>query len=202
LEGRLPGFPIWADVFFGSLNESPDHPVWKNRIIRKNTEFFTLHETIIRRWLERHRGLNGLAVSFRKLEWQAGEDRRDIWEHAIQFRPSGIRVRPLTYLPALVAITQTSIIGPRRRRITPREAAKLQGVPSDFPFVANPAVAYRQLGNAVSVGTARLVARTLLSDFAELPLERVPPEWQMVLRIAEGRYDSSANLLLEELSRT
>jgi len=85
-------------------------------------------------------------------------------------RPSGIRVKPASYLPALVAITQTSIVGPRvgsvsqYRTLTPREAAKLQGIPEDVFAKAGVTdrAAYKQLGNAVNVGIARLVTSCLM----------------------------------------
>ena len=89
-------------------------------------------------------------------------------------RPSGIRVKPPTYLPALVAITQTSIIAERRRRITPREAARLQGFPDNFELHPSAAVAYRQLGNAVNVGVARLVAETLIDKGVRRQITQQP----------------------------
>ena len=56
-------------------------------------------------------------------------------------------------MPALVAITQTSIIGKQSRRLTIREAARLQGLPDWFDFVGQPnAASYKQLGNGVNVG--------------------------------------------------
>jgi DNA (cytosine-5)-methyltransferase 1 len=52
-----------------------------------------------------------------------------------------------------VAITQTSIIGPLRRRLSTREAARLQGFPDNFDFGPQPAAAtYKQLGNSVNIG--------------------------------------------------
>jgi DNA (cytosine-5)-methyltransferase 1 len=78
----------------------------------------------------------------------------------MQMRPSGIRAKRMTHLPALVAITQTSIIGPLRRRLSWREAARLQGLPDNFDFGAQqPARTYKQLGNGVSVGAVWNVLR-------------------------------------------
>ena len=70
----------------------------------------------------------------------------------MHFRPSGIRAKKATYVPALVAITQTSILGNQKRRISVREAARLQGFPDWFDFMDQPdSLAYKQLGNAVNV---------------------------------------------------
>ena len=78
----------------------------------------------------------------------------------MHMRPSGIRAKKPTYVPALVAITQTSIIGPRERRLSPREAARLQGLPEWFTFDGqSPAATYRQLGNGVSVGAVWHILR-------------------------------------------
>jgi len=78
----------------------------------------------------------------------------------MHFRPSGIRAKAPTYLPALVAITQTSIVGPRERRLSTREAARLQGLPDTFDFGdQKPAATYKQLGNGVSVGAVWHVLR-------------------------------------------
>jgi DNA (cytosine-5)-methyltransferase 1 len=78
-------------------------------------------------------------------------------------------------LPALVAITQTSVIGERRRRITPREAARLQGLPDWFGFGDQPdAASYKQLGNAVNVGAAYYVLREHVRQDADDIAQQAP----------------------------
>lgn len=157
---RLPGFPLWADEFKTRPRIPAGTPKWKADFLRKNSAFYREHKAVIDRWLSKHDGLTSLAPSRRKLEWQA-QDSRSLWETVMHFRPSGIRAKRPTYLPALVAITQTSIIGSCRRRITPREAARLQGFGDGFCFGSQPdAATYKQLGNAVCVGVAKYIAST------------------------------------------
>jgi DNA (cytosine-5)-methyltransferase 1 len=156
---RLPGFPIWADAFVESPAIPRGTPAWKRDFLEKNAAWYRQHQAVIDDWLEDHDGLRQLPPSRRKLEWQA-QDSGSLWDTVMHFRPSGIRAKRPTYLPALVAITQTSIVGPRRRRITPREAARLQGLPDWFSFAGQPdAATYRQLGNGVNVGAAYYVLR-------------------------------------------
>ena len=78
----------------------------------------------------------------------------------MHFRPSGIRAKKPTYVPALVAITQTSIVGKLKRRLTVREAARIQGFPDWFDFIDQPyRQSYKQLGNAVNIGAVFNVIR-------------------------------------------
>jgi DNA (cytosine-5)-methyltransferase 1 len=102
----------------------------------------------------------------------------------LQFRPSGIRAKRPTYIPALVAINQTSIFGPRRRRITPFEARRLQGLPDWFTFGdQRDSDSYRQLGNGVSVGAAYHVFRqTLLASIRDV--RRASPELALAIELA------------------
>jgi DNA (cytosine-5)-methyltransferase 1 len=173
----LPGFPIWADewVLDKKLRIPKGTPEWKENFLRKNSEFYTEHKTLLDKWLKKWDNLEHFPPSRRKLEWQA-QDAKTLWETIMHFRPSGIRAKKPTYVPALVAITQTSIIGKQKRRITVREGARLQGLPDWYDFVdqANP-ITYKQLGNGVNVGAVYNVIKSqvirdldLLGDKSEL----------------------------------
>lgn len=151
---RLPGFPLWADSWQDFRREiDPSLPKWKASHLAKNYEFYGQHRRILDDWADRWGVFTDLfPPSRRKFEWQA-QDAESLWDCVMHLRPSGLRAKRATYLPALVAITQTSIIGPRRRRLSPREAARLQGLPDWFSFGDQPSAAtYRQLGNGVHIG--------------------------------------------------
>jgi DNA (cytosine-5)-methyltransferase 1 len=196
----LPGFPLWAEAWqpFDTLpkKQPTEIPDWKWAFLKKNAEFFDEHEKPITDWLdawfpmwcdktERFAWTSYLPdegetvdsgfyfpASRRKLEWQA-QGTTSLSKCVLHFRPSGIRAKRPTYLPALVAITQTSVIAERKRRITPREAARLQGLPDWFEFESEheglvvrqrDADTYKQLGNGVSVGAVYFVLRKFLKD--------------------------------------
>lgn len=161
---RLPGFPLWADEWVHvrdlSAGRLATEPPWKANYLVKNAEFYTAHRKVLDRWT-RQWGVYGddFPPSRRKFEWQA-QDTPSLWDTVMHFRPSGIRAKAPTYLPALVAITQTSILGPRERRLSPREAARLQGLPEWFDFGdQSDALTYKQLGNGVSIGAVWHVLR-------------------------------------------
>ncbi|AKU14950.1 DNA cytosine methyltransferase [Luteipulveratus mongoliensis] len=171
---RLPGFPLWADDWRPEdeldVVEIDALPKWKRDFLIKNARFYDAHRKTIDRWRKAHPEFETFPASRRKLEWQA-QDIESLWDTVMHFRPSGIRAKAPTYLPALVAITQTSIIGSRQRRITPHEAARLQGLPREFEFAnRREAQSYKQVGNGVSVGAAWHVFRTHVErDRADLP---------------------------------
>jgi DNA (cytosine-5)-methyltransferase 1 len=161
---RLPGFPLWEFAMTARPKIDSDMPDWKIDFLKKNSAFYVENKTAIDSWRARHPELKNLNNSYRKFEWQA-QDLESVWSGVIQFRPSGVRVKKPDYLPALVAMNQTSIIGSKKRTITVREAARLQAFPETFTFGdQNPAQSFKQLGNAVSVGTVKFVLTSILDE--------------------------------------
>jgi len=161
---RLPGFPLWGDdwVRQRDLKIAAGTPKWKSDFLIKNSLFYEEHRKFIDSWTKRWDFYTEkFPPSRRKLEWQA-QDSPTLWSTVMQMRPTGIRAKRPTYLPALVAITQTSIIGPKRRRLSPREAARLQSLPDWFDFGDQPnAATYKQLGNGVSISAIWHVLRQI-----------------------------------------
>ena len=191
---KLPGFPVWVDALVrtGDLIIPGGTPAWKANFLRKNAAFYTRHEEVLEGWLQDWDYLRDLPPSRRKFEWQA-QDATSLKETVLHFRPSGLRAKKATYVPALVAITQTSILGGRERRLTPREAARLQGLPEWFDFGAQPVAAtYKQMGNGVNVGAAYHVFRTFVTQNAAKARRFAPG-----LVDAVERSDENPDLALE-----
>lgn len=164
---RLPGFPIWSERLC-DLNPNEDlnkYPAWKKNFILKNNELYIKNRQFIDEWMPRAKQNPLFFGAKAKLEWQAGQTKHpDIWKQIFQLRPSGIRVKVNTYFPALVAIVQTSIVGSRRRYLTPRECARLQSFPENFLPDTKEAQAYKQFGNAVNVELVRYFAQYMFGE--------------------------------------
>lgn len=179
-QDSLPGFPIWEPSLVQTLKKPDPCPAWKLEFLRKNREFYILHKQQIDHWrtIDWSDGKSSKPItvrdfpeSRRKFEWQARafqptRETRDLYQLLIQMRPSGIRVKPPTYVPALVAINQTTIIGREMRRLSPVECALLQGFPPSIFDKTNidESQMYKQLGNAVPVGLVRFCAEWLLGQ--------------------------------------
>ena len=65
--------------------------------------------------------------------------------------------------PSLVAMVQIPIIGKYKRRLTVREAARLQDFPESFIPNENDQQAYKQFGNAVNVEVIKRSAESLFN---------------------------------------
>lgn len=85
-------------------------------------------------------------------------------------RPSGVRVKVPTTIPALVAMVQIPIIGKYKRRLTTRECARLQSFPDSFKLCANKFQALKQFGNSVNVNVLQAVFKQLVDKYG--PIQR------------------------------
>lgn len=163
LNEKTIGFPIWSYEFRESYRL--DYlPIWKRLFIEKNRRLYENNKDHIDSWLKKYNDLQHFVPTHRKFEWQAGESISSIWEGIIQFRPSGIRVKRPDNFPALVAMVHIPIIGWQKRRLSVREAARLQNFPENFIPNNNRAQAYKQLGNSVNVRIIEVLTKLLLAS--------------------------------------
>lgn len=167
---KLPGFPIWAECLC-PLDKNPYYekmdklPKWKINFIKKNCDLYQNNKYFVDDWIVRAKECPLFFGSKAKLEWQVGDcDKPNLWDNIMQIRPSGLRVKSGNYFPALVAITQTSIIGKRKRFLTPKECARLQSFQDSFIFNEKDLITYKQLGNAVNVEVVKLFAQYMFGD--------------------------------------
>lgn len=157
------GFPVWS-AYFKIKTIDPSFPDWKQEFVRKNQELYKRNKDFIDAWFKKWRNLKGFNDTERKFEWQVGENEESIWDCIIQSRPSGIRVKKPNCFQALVAIVQIPIIGPMKRKMTVREAARLQSFPENFIPDENKQRAFKQFGNSVNVVVLQNIFKRLIEE--------------------------------------
>lgn len=142
-------------------------PQWKRDYITKNKPIYEKYKTQWSKWIKKYKEPLSKREIYGKLEWQAGpkQENDTIFNHFIQLRQSGIRVKKSKYFPTLVAIVQTPIYAKERRHITPRECARLQSFPDSFQLHENDQTAYKQFGNAVNVDVVHYVMSNTLKSY-------------------------------------
>ena len=150
-----------------SENEFNDLVKWKQDYITKNKPIYNKYKEKWDKWLDAHKDILSKREVYGKLEWQVGKKVKDdsIFNHFIQIRQSGIRVKKAKYFPTLVAIVQTPIYAKEKRYITPRECARLQSFPDTFILHENDQTAYKQFGNAVNVDVVHFVISKTLKAY-------------------------------------
>lgn len=144
--------------------EFEDLPKWRQDYLTKNRRIYNKYRSKWDAWYEQNREIVSKKEIFGKLEWQTGRVKADesIFNHFIQFRQSGIRVKKADYFPTLVAIVQTPVYARERRYITPRECARLQSFPDTFRIHPVNKTAYKQFGNAVNVEVIKTVISQII----------------------------------------
>ena len=156
-----------------SQTEFDAFPSWKRDYITKNRPIIEKYRAIFESWYGTHQELLKKCEIYGKLEWQAGPIKKDdsIFNHFIQIRQSGIRVKKRKYFPTLVAISQIPIYGDEKRYITPRECARLQSFPESFKLSDDDKKSYKQLGNSVNVNNVYTVISSTLKHYGfQLPV--------------------------------
>ena len=166
IKEKVLGFPIWVDWFKTPPPPQDEMPEWKRLFVEKNNRLYRNNKAFIDRWLAKHNNLKSFTPTMRKMEWQCGESVTSAWDAFLQMRPSGLRIKRPDCAPALVAIVQVPIIGKYRRRMTLREAARLQSFDDKFIPNANKHQAYKQFGNAVNVKVIKCCAQKLFDACA------------------------------------
>lgn len=161
LKNKKISFSIWTEYFKykGSFEGMLD---WKVSIINKNINLYEENKEFLDKWMNKYDIGSFTNKAHRKFEWQSGNYINSIWKGIIQFRQSGIRIKKPNYFQTLVAIVQTPIVGPLKRRLTVREVARLQDFPDNFIINKNERQAYKQFGNGVNVKIIKILAEKLL----------------------------------------
>jgi DNA (cytosine-5)-methyltransferase 1 len=137
-------------------------PLWKQQFIKQNRELYTANKSWIDKWVHK---IKEFPSSLQKLEWNCKGEIRDLREHILQFRASGLRIKRPTSAPTLIAMTTTQIpiIGKEERYMTVRECSRLQGMGHLKFLPENERRAYRALGNAVNADLVEKVAFQLIN---------------------------------------
>jgi DNA (cytosine-5)-methyltransferase 1 len=154
------------------VNYTPEEfnafPVWKKDYITKNKPLIKKYASQFDSWYKKHSNLLKKREIYGKLEWQSGiiKENDSIFNHFIQIRQSGIRVKKSHHFPTLVAISQIPIYGKEKRYITPRECARLQSFPETFKLSKDDKKSYKQLGNSVNVDNVFTVISSTLNHYS------------------------------------
>ena len=160
---------ILCNEFYKTYSEEEfeELPLWKKDYILKNKPLYKKYKNKWDTWYNKNKEILLKKEIFGKLEWQVGKKKKNdsIFNHFIQFRQSGIRVKKGNYFPTLVAIVQTPIYAKEKRYITPRECARLQSFPDSFIIHETDHIAYKQFGNAVNVDVIHFVIKNTFISY-------------------------------------
>jgi len=142
--------------------EQEDFPNWKKHYIRSNREFYKKYKKVLRPVVQEIKKLK--ISSWQKFEWNIQGGERELRNHIIQFRGSGVRIKRTDFFPSLVTVsTQIPILGFEERYITPKEGARIQSL-NGIKLPVNKGTCFAALGNAVNVKIIKKIAENLIQD--------------------------------------
>ena len=130
-------------------------PDWFKRSVEFSRDVHRGNEDLLAAW---HADFDKRFNSWQVLEWRGDRENRNLSDHLLQFRASGIRVVKASTIPSLVAMTPTQIpiVGSAMRYLTKREAARFQDLHDLKELPQEDRFAFRAIGNAVN---AKIIAR-------------------------------------------
>jgi len=184
----------WVSTWPAYASKRTEWPSWKRRFIEQNRAWAlqvwaSTGSAWMREWLD-ELYLRIPAPSNQKLEWNCKGEELSLWKQILQFRPSGLRVKRLVHVPALVAMTTTQIpIVPRINLLEPSpgaapgamgrhlmrsEALQLQGFPPNWAIPAARERAFACFGNAVHAGVVASVVANWLSRQSDTKSSNTP----------------------------
>ena len=174
---RRKDIDMWVSTWPKYASSRSTWPGWKRRFIEQNRSWANLlWDRLGRAWLRNW--LDTLFTKFplashQKLEWNCQGEDVELWDHILQFRPSGIRVKRFRHIPALVAMTTTQIpivpiqangSHPPARHLLATEALALQGFPRTWRTPPSKGRTFEALGNAVHVDLIKAIALAWLFE--------------------------------------
>ena len=126
---------------------------------------YSRNRKFIDKWLKKYDHLEWCIKTHRKLEWQAGDQYKSLFDCLIQFRPSGVRVKKPDKFSTLVAMNHQQIVGKLKRKISIEESKLLQSFPAEYQLPSSNSVAMKQLGNSVNVKVIETLFSVLKSKY-------------------------------------
>tara|TARA_B110000503_G_scaffold143622_1_gene246415 strand:- start:5169 stop:6446 length:1278 start_codon:yes stop_codon:yes gene_type:complete len=133
---------------------------WKANFILKNRILYSNNKNWIDDWKSK---IYKFPHSLQKFEWNCQNDKKEINNNIVQFRPSGIRVKQKESIPALVSnLTQIPFFPWEKRYMTVNEGFSFQGLDKLEHILGSDFENYLALGNAVNSQLVYYISKNLI----------------------------------------
>lgn len=159
LGDEVPHFLLMPETWEHTYEEPTNTRPYLHTIIKRNQDWYQEHKELCDKWMEEV-NFKGLKFIIPKTYLQlrlSDYNSRSIWNYTILSRPNGWRLSSPWKISTITAQGNISIVGSRKRYLTPRELANFQSFPKDFKLSPYKAVCHKQLGNAVNVDCVKAI---------------------------------------------